>query len=54
MDLVARRILRYGQFPSTDALVAAIEASISEWNAKEAHPFRWTYDGLPLVSKERQ
>jgi transposase len=51
--IVTRRILRYGQFESPDALVAAIEAFIAEWNAKEAHPFRWTYDGLPLVSGER-
>lgn len=52
--IVTRRILRYGQFASTNALVAAIEAFIEEWNVKEAHPFRWTYDGLPLVSKERR
>ena len=47
--IVSRRILRYGNFPSPDELVAAIEAFIAEWNERDAHPFRWTYDGLPLV-----
>jgi transposase len=48
--IVSRRILRYGNFPNPDVLVAAIEAFVAQWNDKEAHPFRWTYDGLPLVS----
>ncbi|MEA3366993.1 MAG: Gfo/Idh/MocA family oxidoreductase [Planctomycetota bacterium] len=33
--------------------MAVIEAFIRDWNVTEAclqaHPFRWTYDGLPLV-----
>ena len=48
-SIVTRRILRYGNFGSPDELVAAIEAFIAEWNGSEAHPFRWTYEGLPLV-----
>lgn len=48
--IVSRRILRYGNFRSPDELIAAIEAFIQEWNGNEAHPFRWTYEGLPLVS----
>jgi transposase len=47
--IVSRRILRYGNFRSPDELIAAIEAFIEEWNRTEAHPFRWTYEGLPLV-----
>lgn len=47
--IVSRRILRYGNFRSPDELIAAIEAFIEEWNRIEAHPFRWTYEGLPLV-----
>jgi len=47
--LLGRRILRYGNFRSPDELVGAVDAFIREWNATEAHPFRWTYDGLPLV-----
>ena len=47
--IVSRRILRYGNFACPDELIRAVEAFIQEWNEKEAHPFRWTYDGLPLV-----
>ena len=47
--IVTRRILRYGNFRSPDELIAAIEAFIAQWNESEAHPFRWTYEGLPLV-----
>lgn len=47
--VLSRRILRYGEFHSPDELAAAIEAFIREWNETEAHPFRWTYEGLPLV-----
>ena len=47
--IVTRRILRYGNFGSPGELIAAIEAFITQWNESEAHPFRWTYEGLPLV-----
>lgn len=47
--VLGRRILRYGNFHSPDELVAAVTAFIKAWNETEAHPFRWTYEGLPLV-----
>ena len=47
--VLSRRILRYGDFHSPDELVAAIRAFMHQWNQTEAHPFRWTYEGLPLV-----
>jgi transposase len=47
--ILTRRILRYGNFHSPDELVTAVTAFIKGWNETEAHPFRWTYDGLPLV-----
>jgi transposase len=47
--VLSRRILRYAEFRSPDELVAAIERFIREWNETDAHPFRWTYEGLPLV-----
>lgn len=50
--IVSRRILRYGNFSSPNELVEAVEEFIDDWNVCEAHPFRWTYDGLPLVSGE--
>jgi transposase len=47
--LLSRRILRYGNFHSPEELVAAVAAFIQGWNENEAHAFRWTYAGLPLV-----
>ena len=47
--IVSRRVLRYGNFHSPDDLIAAVEGFSKEWNELEAHPFRWTYEGLPLV-----
>jgi len=47
--ILSRRILRYGNFRSLDELVSAVMAFIRDWNENEAHAFRWTYDGLPLV-----
>lgn len=48
--ILTKRVLRHGTFESPDELVRAIDAFIDEWNVREAHPFRWTYDGLPLVA----
>ena len=48
--IMARRVLRYGNFSSPDELIAAVETFIDEWNELEAHPFRWTYTGQPLVT----
>lgn len=48
--ILSKRVLRHGTFESPDDLVRAIEAFVGEWNAREAHPFRWTYDGQPLVA----
>jgi len=47
--IVSRRVLRHGNFHSPDELIRAVQAFIRTWNRAEAHPFRWTYDGLPLV-----
>jgi len=47
--ILSRRILRYGNFHSPEELMAAVMAFVDAWNETEAHPFRWTYDGLPLV-----
>jgi transposase len=47
--VLSRRILRHAEFRSCDELVGAIERFIRQWNETDAHPFRWTYDGLPLV-----
>jgi transposase len=48
--IITRRVLRHGNFRSVDELNAALEQFITRWNRREAHPFRWSYRGLPLVS----
>lgn len=48
--IMTRRVLRHGDFHDPDELVEAVEAFIEDWNSMEAHPFRWTYRGTPLVS----
>jgi transposase len=48
--IMTRRVLRHGSFRNPDDLVKAIEEFIDEWNTTEGHPFRWTYEGTPLVS----
>jgi len=47
--IISRRVLRHGNFRIPDELIAAIGDFVAGWNKKEAHPFRWTYQGLPLV-----
>ena len=47
--IVTRRVLQYGNFRSPRELVEAIMRFVKQWNTVEAHPFRWTYQGLPLV-----
>lgn len=49
-SVLSRRVLRYGDFASPQHLVEAVEAFIHRWNTSEAKPFRWTYEGRPLVS----
>lgn len=48
--IMTRRVLRHGNFHDPNELVEAIEDFIENWNGIEAHPFRWTYRGTPLVS----
>jgi transposase len=46
-SILQRRLLRHGEFASTDELAARIIEFINTYNRK-ARPFRWTYDGRPL------
>ena len=46
-SILERRLLRRGEFASTDELADRIIAFIKDYNRKAA-PFRWTYDGRPL------
>jgi transposase len=46
-SILARRLIRRGEFSSRDDLVAKVMAFIADYD-NTAKPFRWTYDGTPL------
>ena len=46
-SILARRLLKRGEFASVEDLVAKVMAFIADYN-RTATPFRWTYDGRPL------
>jgi hypothetical protein len=46
-SILARRLLKRGEFASVQDLVARVMAFIADDN-RTATPFRWTYDGRPL------
>jgi transposase len=46
-SILARRVLKRGNFASLDALRDRLLAFIAYFN-RTAHPFRWTYRGRPL------
>jgi transposase len=46
-SILARRLLKRGEFGSVTELVDRIMAFIADYN-RTAKPFRWTYDGRPL------
>jgi transposase len=46
-SILQRRLLKRGEFASTDDLADRIIAFINDYN-RRAKPFRWTYDGRPL------
>ncbi len=48
-SILERRLLRRGEFDSVDQLAERIIAFIKDYNRKAA-PFRWTYDGRPLMA----
>jgi transposase len=48
-SILARKLLRRGDFASQQILRAKIEQFIAYFNATMAKPFRWTYAGKPLA-----
>jgi transposase len=44
-----RRFLARGSFPSLRDFERRLERFLKEYNARHAHPYRWTYTGEPLV-----
>jgi transposase len=48
--IVTRRVLRRGNFPSTQALKQRLLDFIDYFNRTFARPFRWTYTGRPVTA----
>jgi hypothetical protein len=49
-SILARKLLRRGNFTSKQHLQQRIESFIAYFNATMATPFRWTMKGKPLVA----
>lgn len=49
-SILVRKVLRRGNFTSTDDLREKVLAFIDYFNKTMAKPFRWTYDGKPLAA----
>jgi transposase len=49
-SILARKVIRRGNFTSLDDLQAKITKFIDFFNQTLAKPFRWTYDGKPLAA----
>ena len=49
-SILARKVIRRGNFTSTSDLRAKLLAFIAYFNATMAKPFKWTYQGKPLAA----
>lgn len=48
-SVLARRFLKRGDFASAAEFEERLGRFLDEYNAQQAHPYRWTYTGEPLV-----
>ena len=49
LSILTRKLLRRGSFTSVDDLTTRVLAFIDHYN-RSAKPFKWTYQGKPLVA----
>ncbi len=50
LSILARKLLKRGSFTSVADLMAKVLAFIAYYNRTMAKPFKWTYEGKPLVA----
>jgi transposase len=50
VSILARKVIRRGNFSSTENLKSKIKAFIEYFNETMAKPFRWTFQGKPLTA----
>ncbi len=48
--MLVRKLLQRGSFTSVDDLKTKVLAFIDYYNRAMAKPFKWTYQGKPLVA----
>jgi transposase len=48
-SVLARRFLKRGDFASAAEFERRLRQFLDEYNRQQAHPYRWTYTGEPLV-----
>ncbi len=48
-SVLARRFLKRGDFASPGEFEERLQVFLDRYNAEQAHPYRWTYTGEPLV-----
>ena len=48
--ILARKVVKRGNFRSTQELRDRLMAFIDYFNTTMAKPFKWTYQGTPLVA----
>lgn len=48
-SVFSRRFLRLGDFASAEEFTVRVTRWLEDYNARHAHPYRWTYTGEPLV-----
>ena len=51
--VLARRVLRRGEFRSVEELARRIREYIDYYDRHVAHPYAWTYTGQPLASGDQ-
>jgi hypothetical protein len=50
LSVLVRKLLKRGSFSSLDELKAKVLAFIDYYNASMAKPYKWTYQGKPLMA----
>jgi putative transposase len=50
LSILVRKLLRRASFTSVDDLVATVSDFLAYYNRTMAKPFKWTYQGKPLVA----
>ena len=48
-SVLSRRLLKRGDFKSAEEFEGRMRRWLEDYNARHAHPYRWTYTGEPLV-----